>query len=352
MLPPRWLRRLVLAPVVPIVTFLLLTSLPLLAIVAAAASPRLPGRLRPLRLLWFLLVTLAVESAGILSTLVLWIASGFGWKLDTPGFRGAHYRLMRWYLDAVVRTARRAFNLRLALDDEALGRTGEAASSVPLLVLSRHAGPGDSFLLAHELLQRDLRPRVVLAAKLQWAPCIDIVLNRLPSSFVGHRGGGVEQVTRLATGMSPGDALLIFPEGGNFTEGRRTRSIDKLEELGNHEQAEQARQMRHVLAPRPGGALAAMRAVPEADVLFVAHTGLEQLSGVVDIWRGLPMDAEVEVKAWRVVPSEIPDPDPERVAWLFHWWRQIDSWILERRGEEAVPDRIVEALADEGPPLA
>jgi 1-acyl-sn-glycerol-3-phosphate acyltransferase len=348
MLPPRWVRRVAIAPLVVVLTLLVLTSVPALAIVAAAISPRLPGRLRPLRMLWFLLVGLVVESAGIVATLALWIGSGFGWKLRTPAFVTAHYTLMRWYLAVLVGTARLSFNVRLRIGGEVLGPDVDVPSA-PLLVLSRHAGPGDSLLLAHELLQRGLRPRVVLAAKLQWAPCIDVVLNRLPSSFVRPGGGGTAQVTGLATDLAPGDALLLFPEGGNFTERRRTRSIDKLEELGEHEQAEQARLMRHVLAPRPGGALAALRAAPDAHVLFVAHTGLEDLSELIDLWRGLPMDAEVEAWAWAIAPEAVPAAEDARVAWLYAWWRRIDRWILERRGENAVPDLVVEALTTEEP---
>jgi hypothetical protein len=50
-LPPRIVRRLVLAPLVLVITIALLTGLPFLVIVAAAASPLLPGRWRALRLL-------------------------------------------------------------------------------------------------------------------------------------------------------------------------------------------------------------------------------------------------------------------------------------------------------------
>ena len=44
MLPPRIVRRLVLAPLVLVITIALLTGLPFLVIVAAAAAPRLPRR--------------------------------------------------------------------------------------------------------------------------------------------------------------------------------------------------------------------------------------------------------------------------------------------------------------------
>ena len=53
----------------------------------------------------------------------------------------------------------------------------------PLLVLCRHAGPGDSFLLAHALINwYDREPRIVLEESLQWDPAINVLLNRLPST--------------------------------------------------------------------------------------------------------------------------------------------------------------------------
>lgn len=348
MLPPRPVRRLVLAPIVPLVTLLILTTLPLTALVAAAISPRLPGRLRPLRLLWFALVALVVESLGIITAFVLWLASGFGWKRRAAWYLDAHYTLMRWYARAIVGTAERTFNLSVALRGAVVGEPQTAGG--PLVVLSRHAGPGDSILLVHELLSRGYRPRIIMKYTLQWAPCLDTVLHRVPAGFVGHgRGGGVDLVRSLADGLGARDALVIFPEGGNFTEGRRTRSITRLEEEGRHEDAERARQLRHVLVPRAGGALAAIRTAPDAHVVFVAHTGLEQLSGVVDLWRGLPMDAEVEAQSWRVPPESVPADDDELPGWLYGWWRRIDAWIVQQRGEGAVPDEAAALVTDVEP---
>ena len=62
-LPPRWMRRVVLAPAVVALTVTLLLTLPVWLIVAAAASPLLPGRLRALRVLWVVIVWLVLESA-------------------------------------------------------------------------------------------------------------------------------------------------------------------------------------------------------------------------------------------------------------------------------------------------
>lgn len=350
MVPPRPVRRLVLAPAIVLLTFLMATTLPLTAIGAAFISPRVPGRWRPLRVLWVVVVGLLLESAMLVACLGLWIASGFGWKLKEPRFQAAHEWLIREYLRALVRTARRALNLTFELEglhEIRADADGEGRSHVPVLVLARHAGPGDSILLVQGLTALRRHPRVVLKSTLQWAPAIDVVLGRIPSQFVGpgsQRGAAITGIARLAAGLGPDDGLVLFPEGGNFTEARRVRSIAKLEESGEHDRAERARSMRYVLAPRPGGVLAALGAAPSADVVFVAHTGLEDLSSIVDLWRGLPMDASIRVRLWRVPAAEIPADEPGRISWLDGWWHRIDRWILEQRGESAVPDALVEEL--------
>ena len=396
MLLPRSLRRLVLAPAIPLLTLLLLTTLPLWLIVAALASPRLPGRLRPLRVLSFLIVVLVAESLALLALLLLWLGRGMRRPPLGERARAAHYWLMRSYLAAVFWAGRRVFNLDFAVDasearngeldlDAALhegdgldlqdtvrasrtalrewlrrvrGRPHPVSSGrfrvtdddrrVPLLVFSRHAGPGDSLLLVHALLQQGFRPHIVLRDTLQWAPAIDVVLNRLPSVFLSRGVSGQrDAIARVAAGLGSGDALVLFPEGRNFTPTRRLASIARLEEQGDHAAAEYAREMRHVLVPRPGGAAAAIAAAEDAEVVFVAHTGLEDLSSVVDLWRGTPMDASIRVKLWRVPASEVPDDDAVAAEWLRDWWRRIDAWILDRHGRGALPDAAVRAVTDE-----
>jgi hypothetical protein len=126
---------------------------------------------------------------------------------------------------------------------------------------------------------------------------------------------------------------VIFPEGGNFSERRRSRAIERLRGLGHADEAAKAERMRNLMAPKPGGTLAAIVAAPDADVLLVAHEGLEDLSSIADLWRGLPMDDVVEVKWWHVAADELPRDRPvdDQVDWLFDWWGRLDSWVAEQR---------------------
>ncbi|MEH1012895.1 1-acyl-sn-glycerol-3-phosphate acyltransferase [Micromonospora sp. CPCC 206060] len=334
-LPPRWVRRTVLAPAVVLLAVVLVTTLPAWLLLAAAASPLVPGWLRPLRLLWIGTAYLVWDAAAVLALGALWIASGFGWRKRSPAFQRAHYRLAGWFLAVLFRHARWALRLRIAV----VGTDPDTAlPGRPELVLCRHAGPGNSFILIHALVNWFARePRIVLKESLQWDPAIDVLLNRLPNRFLAPRpqpGESVtDQIRHLATGLDADDAFVIFPEGGNFTPRRRLRAIDRLRSRGLESMALRAEAMRHVLAPQPGGMLAALDAAPDAGVIFVAHTGLDRMLTVADVWRELPMDKRIVMRFWSVPPEEIPAGRQDRIDWLYDWWARIDEWIAANRDE-------------------
>ena len=325
-------RRVVLAPAIIAFTVLLLTTVPLWLILAALLSPLASGRLRPLRLLWLAIMHLVLESIILIELFGLWIASGFGLFIRRPWFERVHYDIAQTYLIIFFREARRVLRLKIVTE----GPTPDAFPGEPLLVCCRHAGPGDSFTLMFALMHWYGRePRVVLKDTLAWDPAIDVILNRVPSRFISGRpkpGHDLEsQIAELATGLDENDAFVIFPEGGNFTPERRRRAIDKLRRLGLEAMARRAERMQHVLAPRPGDLLAALDAAPEADIVLVAHTGLDHLLTVGDVWRELPMDKQIIMRWWRVPRNEIPDGRDDRIDWLFSRWEQIDRWIAEHR---------------------
>jgi 1-acyl-sn-glycerol-3-phosphate acyltransferase len=329
------LRRCVIAPLVVALAGLVWFTLPLWLIGAAAISPIVSGRLRPLRFLWVVIVYLTCEALLLLVMFGLWIASGFGWRLRTAYFEGIHYDLVQGTMWVFFREARRV--LRLRIESEGPGPLEHAGR--PILVCCRHAGPGDSFVLIHTLMAWYGRePRVVLKDTLAWDPMISVVLSRIPARFITPNPGPKEdleaQIAELATGLDGNDAFVIFPEGGNFTPQRRQRAIDRLRRLGMERMAQRAEQMIHVLAPRPGGFLAALDAAPDADVVLVAHTGLDHMVTVGEVWRELPMDKRIIMRWWQIPRSEIPAGRDERIEWLFGWWERIDEWIAENRPVE------------------
>ncbi|MEV0616867.1 1-acyl-sn-glycerol-3-phosphate acyltransferase [Nonomuraea sp. NPDC050404] len=330
MLPPRILRRLVLAPLVIVVTVFMVVTLPFWLVVTAAASLRLPPpQRRGARFVWFGVAWLTLEPAVLIACLWLWVAGG-------ARLQDRHYGLIEWFLSQVYAAAVRIFRLAVDIEEPELTEEERAARlNRPIIVLSRHAGPGDSFLLIYHLLARyRRRPRIVMKAALQYDPSLDVVINRLPNAFVPRKSGQghiVEEIRRLAATMSDRDALVIFPEGGNFTPRRRRLAIRRLEEKGLAAEAERARGMDHLLPPRPNGAIAAIEACPSADVIFVAHTGLDDLITLGDVWRKLPVSAHITAKWWRVPADAIPGGREERIDWLYDHWEQIDAWIRAQR---------------------
>jgi 1-acyl-sn-glycerol-3-phosphate acyltransferase len=341
-MPPIWIRRVLLAPAAVALFVVLLVTMPLWLLVAVLCAPFGSGRLRALRVLWVVAVYLALEVFMLAVMFGLWVASGFGWRIGTPRFQRAHYVLVGWFLRALFRQARRTLRLRIEVEGE---HPDIAAPGRPELIFCRHAGPGDSFIITNALVNwYDREPRIVLKHTLQWDPAIDVVLNRLPNRFLtpssrhpGNRSAE-EHIKALATNLDSDDVLLIFPEGGNFTPRRRTRAIERLRRLGFPQYARRAENLRNVLAPMPGGVLAALQAAPEAGIVLVGHTGFEDLDSVGDVWRGLPLDRKLTMRWWSVAPGEVPAAPEERIAWLYDWWARIDAWITEQNAAERARD--------------
>ncbi|WP_229071348.1 1-acyl-sn-glycerol-3-phosphate acyltransferase [Actinoplanes sp. DH11] len=332
-LPPIWVRRGVLAPLVVFLAVTLLTTLPLWLLLALAASPFVAGRLRLPRVVFLLIVYLVWDAVAIVALAALWVLSGFGWKIRGPWFQRAHYVLTGWFLKVLFWFAR--WSLHLAID--VVGTDPDtAAPGRPEIVVSRHAGPGDSFTLIHALVNWFARePRIVLKAGLQWDPAVDVLLNRLPNRFISPGRTGTttlaEQIGELATGLDHNDAFVIFPEGGNFTPRRKVKAIARLRASGLDEMAERAEDLRNLLPPKPNGLLAAIDAAPDAGVIFVAHTGLDRMVSAADVWRELPMDKRLVMRFWSVPPEEVPAGEQERIDWLYEWWARIDAWIDEHQ---------------------
>ncbi len=247
-------------------------------------------------------------------------------------YANAHYAVLNRLLARLYRTARRVFHLRVLPPAQPLD-----IPDGPLLVFSRHGGPGDSFLLVYALLSAvRRRPRVVLKQTLALDPLIDVLFSRTPNCFVGAsaqaRAAATEQIAQLSATLGPRDALLLFPEGGNFTEARRSRLIERLRHRRDRRLLRTARALEHVLPPHPAGVFAAIDAAPQGTtMLFVAHTGLDRLETVADVWRAVPLTRPLHVAWWSAPLTEAPGDEAARAVWLAEHWKRIDAWIDEHR---------------------
>jgi 1-acyl-sn-glycerol-3-phosphate acyltransferase len=230
-----------------------------------------------------------------------------------------------WNLAAV----RRLFDLEMTVEGD------EAVSPGPIVVLSRHASMIDTLLPAVLITRgHGIRLRYVLKRELLVDPALDIAGNRLPNYFI-DRGAGESSSERsaireLARGLGPQEGVLIYPEGTRFSLEKHRSYTARL--AGREDRVgEIARELRLVLPPRPGGTLALLDG-SSADVVVLAHVGLEGFATAKDIWKGDLVGTRLTIRFWRIPRSEIPEGRVERVRWLYEVWAEVDEWVVASRG--------------------
>ena len=332
MMPPRVARRplTITAWSVVAVTCVALSPVWLLLAWLASTLSRRPQPLVFARLL------VAYLTAGLLVLAgcgLLWVISGAGRLIDTPRFQLAHWQLLRWFARKLATVARSVLQINEQPDESAEAER-VLQSDGPVLVFSRHAGPGDTFLILDRLMSRFNR-RTSVVLKDTWAlePSVDLLAHRLPHAMLdtSDREESARQIEWVASELGRRGALLLFPEGGNFTHERRRKVLDSLRRKGRRRAAARAQEMSNVLPPRPTGALAAIRGNPEADVVFASHTGLGLAAYPGELWRDMPIGRTLRTRMWHVPSTEVPADSDEQVAWLNHWWQRLDEWIDAQR---------------------
>ena len=337
-IPPLLLRRALLAPLMPLLAATALALFPFVLVGHALAALALVvvrrGRVRwRLPRVWlFGIAYLLGETACLLACLALWIR--FARRLGCPRSQHLHLAVLRRFLDSLVGLAGFTFRFRLQVHEPVSQPLDPArmGGAEPVIVLARHAGPGASFVLVHLLMSRyDRAPRIVLTERLRLDPSIDVLLSRLGCRFIGPGGAvATAAVAELAGSLRAHDALVLFPEGGDWTPTRQRLAVARLRRKGLHVQAERAEQMVHVLPPRPAGTVAALAAAPTADVVVFGHTGHEHLQDLQSVWAALPLRRELAVLWWREPSTGVPSGEQEITEWLFDLWHRIDSWVGEQ----------------------
>lgn len=329
MIPGRAVRRL-LAPVwVGLGTTAAIVAGPLEAI-AERLSGLLGGNRQPVYVTRFAVLYLRLEASFIVVAAALWFASGLGARLSSPRFVDTHFRLEQRFFGRLVTDVRRTLGISVALEDSGEAEEALLRRDRPLLVFSRHAGPGDSFLLVDLMLRAfGRRPRIVMKDALALDPVIDLLAQRLPNVLLDSRDPdrGRQEIAAVATELEDAGVLVLFPEGGNYTPVRRRAAIRKLLRLGRHREAAKATRMEHLLPPRPAGALAAMIARPDADVVFVAHTGLGREAFGSQLFLRMPTDRTWRVRMWVAPAASRPAEEDAQTEWLYAWWQRMEEWV-------------------------
>jgi 1-acyl-sn-glycerol-3-phosphate acyltransferase len=320
----------VIDPVWPAIAAVIALMFVLAAAVSALVAP-LTRRRRLLRFALLGALYLILDATLVVSCAALWLRYPIASRRDPADWSHRHEVLLRTSLAVLLTAARRLLGFRVEVQEPP---HQDRISGFPLLVLARHGGPGDSFALVEMLMSRyGRRPALVLTERLRWDPGLDVVLGRLPSCFVrrGRRDAICAQLTDLAAGMDDNDAILMFPEGGNWTPGRHRRAIARLTGAGRRRAAADAASNPHVLPPHATGVLACLAGRGDLNVAVVAHTGLEHLVNAASIWRAVPVSEPMLVRWWYEPARALPRGAARRRDWLRLQWAIVDSWIDARK---------------------
>ena len=282
------------------------------------------------RLLAMGLVYSAGEVVGVLLLFGSWLLCGFGSHRDR--LVADAFTIQLWWAELLFHATSGLMGLTYRVEGD------DAVVDAPFILLSRHVSIVDTLLPAHFVSRPHRRHvRYVLKDELLVDPSIDIAGNRLPNVFI-RRGSGdseseAERAKVLAAELPDDEGLLIFPEGTRYTEGKRKRFLASLAER-DPAFYDQVKELRHTLPPRPLGTLAILDG-SDADVVILAHRGLEGLARIADIWRGDPIGRTVDIRFTRIPRSQIPAADADRITWLVDAWKDLDGWVADGDPNEA-----------------
>jgi len=271
-----------------------------------------------LRLLAFFWTYLAIEMIG------LTLAGGI--YLITPGNDARRqtlfFELECWWGSSLFGWLSRYLSLTTSVEGSENILPGH------VLVFIRHASIIDTAIPVTFISKATgLRLRYVFKRELLVDPCIDVAGHASPNYFIDRGGSPAEELAGIRElAVDLGDqGVLLYPEGTRFTERKKEIALRRLAKA-HPDLVPLAESFQHCLPPKPGGALTLMEAVPDADVLVVAHRGLEGLAEVTDLLSGAVVGKEVEVSIWRIPASEIPTGDARR-RWLFELWKRVDDFV-------------------------
>jgi 1-acyl-sn-glycerol-3-phosphate acyltransferase len=273
-----------------------------------------PRRFPRLRTVSMAAAWAGLETLGVAMSTALWAAGRAG-DVD------AHYALQRWWALRLIDTMRIFANVKLEVNNL------DAITPGPVVLASRHASIADTLLPVWLLAQHDMRPRYVLKRELLLDPCLDIVGNRVPNHFVTRNreatNAELDALRTMATNMGPRDGAVIYPEGAIANDARRTAALTRLA-ARDPDRADQLKTLRRLMPPRHAGLRAILDGSPDADVVFVDHTGLEAINEIRRAPDQIPFESPIHVTLHRVRRADIPATQDAFKTWLDDAWLDLD----------------------------
>ena len=284
------------------------------------------GRLRQTRLVALISSMVMLDLAGRIIVFGIWLQGPVGLNRTSDRIQQKYQNVMTWYTSGITSIIAKFAPLPVdasELDESLLG--GNA------IVVARHRSIFDAALPAALFGNKHLRVLYTLKDELQWDPNLDIVGHRMGHVFVNRNPKNIEKelqpIRDLAARIDENAVGVIFPEGTFFNETRLKRAISAIERR-DPDRANIARQMRHLLPPRPAGTLAMLEAAPDADIVMVGHVGVEPFGSLKEVVANVgDLRHRLRLKAWRFDRASIPTDHEGQINWLFERWLEMDQWI-------------------------
>ncbi len=278
----------------------------------------------------FRLPTLRIGIFTVVYLTFEWIAMARAAQLTLTGRRGdrpAHDRMQCWWIGNLLDAADRILGISIEWPEIDLPEN-------QFIIVSRHASAADAVIPAYWMTNHLKRPvHYLLKAELGLDPALGIYGRRLGNHFV-RRGDSrqreLEAITDLGHQALPRSATVIFPEGTYATDETRERIRSSLAAKGPSEALGLALELDVLLPPKPAGLLALLDAMPEADVVFIAHIGLEGVAEVSGIRKRTPLPHPVQLQTWTIRRADLPAGEEERIVWLNDQWRHMEHWVVEQ----------------------
>lgn len=318
-----WLRRCVTIPAYFFITVLMLASLPIWLPLSWLLGLVLSGARSAARCLLFIQTYLLCESIGIIASFLIWLF--YLGRHSGSAYIDANYRLQHWWANTLKRGAEILFSLSFHVEGE------DALAGPGAIMLARHTSIGDTVVpVVFYAMPMSKRLRYVLKKELLFDPCLDIVGNRLPNCFIDRFSDEVSAelslLQTLVDGMTDRDSVLIYPEGTRFSEKKRLRVLQVLEQQRSSV-LPMAQQWTQLLPPRPSGTLALLEVNPGRDVLMCAHAGFEGSASFQSLFNGQWVGKAIGIRFWRVPHAEVPTDQEQRRQWLYQQWGHMQQAV-------------------------
>ncbi len=326
---PAFIRRLVTIPLLWLSTLLIAkTLLLLLSATLVFDLVRRRFELPTTRVLLAILVFIVGEWSGVALGAASFLAS-IALRLGADEGQRIDIEIQRRWSQALWA----AFSFLIGFEVKVEGELEPTNNQFILWV--RHTSLLDVFVSANVIANPNRRfLGYVLKDSILMSPAIDIFGSRLPNAFVRrgvNRDKALAKIRDMANRLPDNGGALIYPEGTRFSERKRQRAVEKIQEHGEPTLAQKASLFINVLPPKTEGSKILFETLPDADLVVLNHYGFEGGLHLIDILKGGLFGKTLNIRVTHHSHESLPQPLDDDA--LFDLWLREDEWLTENNIE-------------------